>query len=462
MFRQPASPGDDQFASLRKANASALDAELEWFTRVVETRFRLHLGQACEYGDIREHAPPDLRDDASDYARIVRECDMGFDERLVLILTLVPHVSPQALDTFFVNNKNLDRAFTEFGGVKGKVHGGFLPTCETASFILHGNDLEGRFGFIGLLEEEHFFTQKGIIEIEHQASSEPLFNGILKLSNEYLNRFTTGRHLKPDYGINFPAKRITTRLSWEDLVLAHDVLEEVENITAWLQHSKTIMEEWGLERAVKPGYRCLFYGPPGTGKTLTATLIGAHTGLDVYRIDLSMVVSKYIGETEKNLANVFDQAKNKNWILFFDEADALFGKRTQTSSSNDRYANQEVSYLLQRVEDFPGVVILATNLRANIDEAFARRFQASIFFPLPDADHRLMLWQGYFKGKCPLDSNADLRALADKYELSGGAIANIVRYGAIRALHSQRNAITHEDLIKGVAKELIKEGKTIS
>ncbi|HEX7645097.1 MAG TPA: ATP-binding protein [Burkholderiaceae bacterium] len=455
-------PVDDQYAPLREANARSLDAELAWFSRVVETRFRLHFGQACEYGNIREHVPPDLRGDTSEYARIVRECGMSFDERIVLILALVPHISPQALDTFFVNNKNLDRAFTEFGGVKGKVHGGFLPTCETASFILHGSDLAGRFGFIGMLEEEHFFARRGILEIEHQAGGEPLFNGILKLSSEYLNRFTTGRYLKPDYGINFPAKRITTGLSWDDLVLAHDVLEEVENITAWLMHSKTIMHDWGLERAVKPGYRCLFYGPPGTGKTLTATLIGASAGLDVYRIDLSMVVSKYIGETEKNLANVFDQAKNKNWILFFDEADALFGKRTQTSSSNDRYANQEVSYLLQRVEDFPGVVILATNLKANIDEAFARRFQASIFFPLPDAEHRLRLWQGYFKGKCPLDPDARLEVLAEKYELSGGAIANIVRYGAIRALQSQRSAISQEDLIKGVAKELIKEGKTIS
>lgn len=447
--------------SMSQANAASLEAELDWFTQVVETRFRLHFGQECEHGDVREHAPPDLRNDESEYARLVKECGTGFDERLVLILALAPHIRPQALDTFFVSNKNFDRAFTEFGGVKGKVHGGFLPTCETASFILHGNDLGGRFGFISLLEDDHVFAEKGIIEIEHQASGEPLFNGVLKLSNEYLNRFTTGRHLKPDYSMNFPAKRITTKLAWEDLVLTHDVLEEVENINAWLRHSKTIMEEWGLERTVKPGYRCLFYGPPGTGKTLTATLIGANAGLDVYRIDLSMVVSKYIGETEKNLANIFDQAKNKNWILFFDEADALFGKRTQTSSSNDRYANQEVSYLLQRVEDFPGVVVLATNLKANIDEAFARRFQTSIYFSLPDAEHRLRLWQGYFKGKCRLEDRVDLADLAEEYALSGGAIANVVRYGAIRALHMGRDAISHEDLVKGIAKELIKEGKTL-
>lgn len=453
--------GRTESLPMSRANAASLEAELDWFTRVVETRFVLHFGQESEYRDIREHRPPELDNDGSEYARVVRECGMGFDERIVLMLALIPHIRPQVLDTFFVSNKNFERAFTEFGGVKGQVHGGFLPTCETASFILHGNDLAGRFDLVGMLDDDHILVAKGLIEIEHRASGEPLFNGVLKLSNEYLNRFTTGQDLKPDYSMNFPAKRITTKLTWDDLVLTHDVLEEVENINAWLRHSKTIMEEWGLERTVKPGYRCLFYGPPGTGKTLTATLIGANAGLDVYRIDLSMVVSKYIGETEKNLAGIFDQAKTKNWILFFDEADALFGKRTQTSSSNDRYANQEVSYLLQRVEDFPGVVILATNLKANIDEAFSRRFQTSIYFSLPDAEHRLLLWQGYFKGKCRLEDSVDLEKLAEEYVIAGGAIANVVRYGAIRALHMGRDAISHDDLVKGIAKELIKEGKTI-
>lgn len=443
------------------ANAATVEAEIAWFSRVMETRFSLHFGQESAHHDVREHAPPELRDDDSEYACLAKECGMGFDERLVLILALIPHVRPQVLDPFFVSNKNLEREFTEFGGSKGKAHNGFLPTCETASFILHGSGLEQRFRFVEMLDDEHFFAARGILEIEHLASGEPRFSSVLRISNEYLNRLTVGHHLKPDYSMNFPAKRVTTRLNWDDLVLGHEVLEEVENINAWLRHAQTIMEDWGLEKTVKPGYRCLFYGPPGTGKTLTATLIGANAGLDVYRIDLSMVVSKYIGETEKNLANIFDQAKNKNWILFFDEADSLFGKRTQTSSSNDRYANQEVSYLLQRVEDFPGVVILATNLKANIDEAFARRFQTSIYFPLPDAEQRLQLWQGYFKGKCLAQQDVDLARIAEEYVLSGGAIANVVRYGAIRALHEGRTAISHDDLVKGIARELIKEGKTI-
>jgi SpoVK/Ycf46/Vps4 family AAA+-type ATPase len=221
------------------------------------------------------------------------------------------------------------------------------------------------------------------------------------------------------------------------------------------------MRDWGLEKSIKPGYRSLFYGPSGTGKTLTATLIGAELGVDVYRIDLSMVVSKYIGETEKNLASVFDQAQHKNWILFFDEADALFGKRTQTSSSNDRYANQEVSYLLQRVEDYPGIVILATNLKANIDEAFARRFQSLVYFPLPDVSQRHRLWENTLNGRSGLADGVDLKHLAKDYELSGGAITNVVRYGAISALQMNRSSISRDDLVIGVTRELRKEGKTV-
>lgn len=281
------------------------------------------------------------------------------------------------------------------------------------------------------------------------------------MTTEYLHHFTTGRCNKPDYGINFPAKLISTPLTWDDLVLNPEVMEEIENINAWLQHSDTILHQWGLGKNIKPGYRALFYGPPGTGKTLTATLIGATADIDVYRIDLSMVVSKYIGETEKNLANVFDQAVNKNWILFFDEADALFGKRTQTSSANDRHANQEISYLLQRIEDYPGVIILATNLKANIDDAFARRFQSSIFFAMPDANQRLRLWQGMFPDNGRLSAEVELTMLAEKYELSGGAITNAVRYAAIQAIRMNRQTMAQENLIKGITKELLKEGRTL-
>ncbi len=445
-----------------RANARVLEQELLWFSEVLQTRINLHFGQACKYTAITEVAPPDLSSDSAEYARLVYQSDMSFDERIVLLLALIPHVRPEALDTLFVRNINFDRGFTEFGGWKGKTHGGFLPTCETAAFILAGNDLRRRLEIFHLFDESHFFRRQGILRLEYAESGEPLFSSALHLTSDYLHLLTSGDRKKPDHSREFPAKRITSPLEWSDLILGADVLAEIENINTWARYATTILDEWGLGRSIKRGYRSLFYGPPGTGKTLTATLIGKNAGVDVYRIDLSMVVSKYIGETEKNLANVFDQAESKNWILFFDEADALFGKRTATSSSNDRYANQEVSYLLQRVEDFPGIVVLATNMKANIDEAFARRFQSLVHFPMPDADQRRRLWEGMFSGTRRLEDGVNVAKLAEDYELSGGAIANVVRYGAINALQNGRQKISSSDLLKGVTKELRKEGRTVS
>ena len=440
-------------------NALTLEREMAWFNSVLEARIQIYFEQEHEIEDIRDLGPPDIAGDQSEYAQLIRQYEMGFSERLVLILALLPHVRPQLLDLLFIRNKNLDRGYTEFGGWRGKYHGGFLPTGETAVFLLSGQDLARRLEAVRLFEGEHFFAAGGILRIDRQSSDEPFLSGALRLSADILARCTTGITHKPDYSIHFPAKLITTRLTWQDLVLAPEVMEEIGVIKAWMRHERTIMFDWGLEKSIKPGYRALFYGPPGTGKTLTATLIGAEFGVDVYRIDLSMVVSKYIGETEKNLANVFDQAQHKNWILFFDEADALFGKRTQTSSSNDRHANQEISYLLQRVEDYPGIVILATNLKGNIDEAFARRFQSQVYFPLPDTEQRRRLWENTLNGRS--GPTVDLDDLAREFELSGGAITNVVRYGAISALQMQRDSIDREDLVRGVARELRKEGKTI-
>jgi len=440
--------------------AATLAREIAWFDAVLQARLSLHFGQPCAHGHIREIPAPSLDGDDSPYAQLVREHGLQAPERLVLVLALLPHLRPALLDTLFVRNKNFDRGFTEFGGWKGRAHGGFLPTCETAAFVLAGEDLAERFAAVRLLDESHPLRRAGLLRVAHDAPGEPFLSAALVLGSEALLWITTGERHKPDFSSSFPAKLITTPLGWEDLVLGPEVLEEVDAITTWIGHADTLMRDWQLHKAIKPGYRTLFFGPPGTGKTLTATLIGKAAGADVYRIDLSMVVSKYIGETEKNLAQVFDQAQTRHWVLFFDEADALFGKRTATSSANDRHANQEISYLLQRVEDFPGTVILATNLKANIDEAFARRFQSMVHFPMPDADQRLRLWEGMVKHTGRLADDVDLPRLAEAHELSGGAIANVVRFGAISALQAGRDRVTHADLRKGIVKELRKEGRT--
>ena len=442
-------------------NARVLYAEMQWLAKLIELRMKLYWGEAGVHQSLEELRPPDLDNDQSPYASLIRQHGLGFQERIVLLLALAPYIQPQLLDVFFVKNASYDRGFTEFGGIKGQNHGGFIPTGETAAFVLAVNDFEKRFQLISVFSDEHIFRKLNILQMQSPVGHEPFLSGVINLSPEYLTYVTMGTSHKPDFSTQFPAKRLSTDASWSDLVLDDAILEEVMEIQDWIEHGDTLMNVWDMKKLIKPGFRTLFYGPPGTGKTLTATLLGKSTGLDVYRIDLSMVVSKFIGETEKNLANVFDQAQNKNWILFFDEADALFGKRTQTSSSNDRYANQEVSYLLQRIEDFPGVVILATNLKANLDEAFSRRFQSMIYFPLPGPEQRLRLWQQSFSGKSVIGEDVDLQDIAEKYELAGGAIINVTRYASLMALKRDSHLILKKDMLTGIRKEFLKEGKTV-
>lgn len=444
-----------------KANAETLNREMQWLARVIDTRMKLYWSKPTPVNDISEITPPPLENDNSMYASIVQHYKMDFSERIVLAMALAPHVQPHLLDVFFVKNADYDRGFTEFGGTKGQNHGGFIPTGETVSFIIADTNLEKRFSLLNVFSEDHYFKKFRILDLVHSQSQEPFLSGVLTLSSEYLSYFTSGISHKPDYGIHFPAKRIATTLDWNDLVLDDNIMDEVAEIRDWIEYGDTLINDWGMSKKIKPGFRTLFYGPPGTGKTLTASLLGKSSGLDVYRIDLSMVVSKFIGETEKNLANVFDQAENKNWILFFDEADALFGKRTQTSSSNDRHANQEVSYLLQRVEDFPGVVILATNLKANLDDAFSRRFQSMIYFPMPGPEQRKRLWKQSFSEKTVLEDTCNLDEIANKYEMAGGAIINVTRYSSMRALKRGNNIILCKDIIEGIRKEFGKEGKIV-
>jgi len=178
---------------------------------------------------------------------------------------------------------------------------------------------------------------------------------------------------------------ISTDRSWGDLVLTDENAKQIEEIKNWLKQFTAVkVKSFEKKKKLKPGYRSLFYGPPGTGKTLTAAIIGREFGLPVYKIDLSSLVSKYIGETEKNLGIVFERAEDTGGILFFDEADALFGKRTTVKEAHDKYANQQVSHLLERMEAYNGLVILATNMKSNIDEAFKRRFNSVIYFPIPE------------------------------------------------------------------------------
>src|SRR5690606_4172637 len=202
-------------------------------------------------------------------------------------------------------------------------------------------------------------------------------------------------------------RRVTWRQGWSDLILPDDSLEEIREFIARVRHRRRVYEEWGFSRKLAKGLglSALFAGPPGTGKTMVAGIIADELALDLYQIDLSRIVSKYVGETEKNLANVFDAAEAGHAILLFDEADSLFAKRTEVKSSVDRYANLEVNYLLQRMEAFNGITILTTNLDSSIDDAFRRRISFRVDFPMPEVEDRERLWRAMLPAQADVAPN---------------------------------------------------------
>ena len=438
------------------ANARALEAELAWLSSILDARFRAHF--AIDQAPAVELPPPPELDAASSpYAALLASLALTPSERLAVILALAPHVRPRLLDVFFTRNQTFDRPFTEFGGAR-ELPGGFTPTFETLAFLLGGEDLEVRFRLHALVDPGHPLTRRNILQLAGpQAPS--LLATPLTPSDEAVSLATTGRPRRPTFGASFPAQLVETRRDWDDLVLHPGTRAQIEELQAWIEHGETLLRDWGMARTLRPGYRCLFYGPPGTGKTMTACLLGKSSGRDVYKIDLSLTVSKYIGETEKNLARIFDQAEHKGWILFFDEADALFGKRSETRDAHDRYANQEVSFLLQRIETFDGLAILASNLRDNLDAAFTRRFESIIYFPMPRPEERARLWSAGFSSAATLEEALDLDELARQHALSGGAIMNVVRHASMQALRRGERTIAAHDVQIGIRREYAKEGK---
>lgn len=258
------------------------------------------------------------------------------------------------------------------------------------------------------------------------------------------------------------AKKLIIRYTWKDIILPDDVRDILREIVATVRGRPQVLEEWGVGKklASSNGITVLFGGPPGTGKTMAAEVIAGELRLDLYKIDLSTVVSKYIGETEKNLERIFSEAESSNAILFFDEADALFGKRSEVRDSHDRYANIEISYLLQRMEAYDGVTILATNLRANLDEAFTRRLQFVVDFPFPDEEDQLRIWQTLYPDGVPSAQDIDFNYLAQRFKLAGGNIRNIIVNAAYLAA-ADGLQVTMDHLLHSTRRELQKMGRLI-
>lgn len=261
--------------------------------------------------------------------------------------------------------------------------------------------------------------------------------------------------------LNSLAAKMKVTYSWDMLVLPDDQKSQLKEITNQVKYRWVVYDKWGFNKRLSlgKGLNVLFSGPPGSGKTMAAEVIANELKLEIYKIDVSQVVSKYIGETEKNLAKIFNEAQTSNAILFFDEADALFGKRSDVKDAHDRYANIETSYLLQKMEEYKGIVILATNLNQNIDEAFLRRLHFNVVFPFPEAGQRKQIWLGIFPPQAPLDEDIDFDFMAEKFTLAGGNIKNIALNAAFYAAQDSCK-IGMKQIMLAAKREYKKIGKT--
>lgn len=442
-----------------KVESSALFLGLNYLQDLLLKRLKHYFDTENNHTFILPHLFQLSESDDSALARFLQERKPTQEEVIMLLTALAPHVYPNFYDAVLARFVPKGRELPEFGGLKGTGYAGTLPSGNTVAFILAGNDLATRLEIQYAFKHSSFLTKESVLWLEQPQGNDPFLNGRLMIDEELAEWFTTGTLSMPKLSSNFPAEHISTELEWEDLVLDPETMSRIKELEHWLENNDTLLYEWQMHKKIKPGYRVLFHGQAGTGKTLTASLLAKSCKKPVFRIDLSMIVSKFIGETEKNLAKLFNKAESKNWILFFDEADALFGKRTSVRDAHDKYANQEVSYLLQRIEGYNGLVILATNFKNNIDDAFTRRFQSIVHFPKPKAPERLKLWQKAFPTQVSFDPDIDFQIIAKDYEVTGSNIINIVQYCCNELLATGSQVMNLKRLKKGIRREYAKENK---
>ncbi len=311
------------------------------------------------------------------------------------------------------------------------------------------SDLANKFRFSGGQ------IRDAIIMARNLAKCRDTGNGLITKQDLYAACHAQSREI-----LNTMAHKIQPKYDWADIIFPEDQTEQLREICNYVKHYSTVYGDWGFERKLSlgKGLNILFTGPSGTGKTMSAEIIAHELGLEMYKIDLSEIVSKYIGETEKNLDHIFQEGETSNAILFFDEADALFGKRSEVRDSHDRYANIEIAYLLQKMDEYDGIVILATNLRKNIDEAFSRRMHFALEFPIPDEADRYRIWKSIFPPEVPLDKDIDFEFMAKQFKITGGNIKNIA-LGAAFLAAEDGGCINIENLVRATKREYQKMGK---
>jgi ATPase family associated with various cellular activities (AAA) len=432
------------------ASADALNLELDWLGSVIYSRISsLKNGDAVELP-----APPNLQFEESHYAKFVNEHNLTALERLVLILGCSLYLRPEILHPLGQDNDIRRLSMTDAGQQKLALS----PTIETALFLAAHTNLQERVQAIQFFEPGHLFYRLSVFDMGASEPGESVFAASYQTAAAWRDLFLYGTWRAPRFSPHFPAHLIETTLGWDDLIVMLSTSDKIAEARESILAMPALRQDWKLGGIIPEGFRLLLHGDSGQGKTLTASLFGQLLKRPVYRIDVSAVASKWIGETMQRLDALFRTAENKDWILFFDEGDALLQQRsTEGGSESSRYSNMDAAFLLQRIESFNGIIIVATNLMQNIDRGFVRRFQSIIPFKPLDSEHQTLVWQRFWPHEqlaFPQLNNAVNLYL--NYPLSPAAICNVIRRAATYSVTQKINAFPAELFERFVKDENLK------
>lgn len=419
---------------------NSLNEEMKWLQLLIEMRCKeLFLEEETELNSIDEVPEVPILDDESPYSITTNTHQLTSIDRVILALGIASAHYPSILKTFIQIEENSSAFAIEAGGEYNKANRSFKPTFQTALFLLSGKNLSLWSHYSAQLIKGSVLLKNDII---YNRSSTEFIHGKIELDTAYLNYFLSGQKPQLDHGSYFPGRLYKSNLTMDDIILEDNVREQIKPIEHYIKALENGFFK-SNDHSFKAGFIALFYGAPGTGKTMLAGILANTYAIDMYHVDLSQVVSKYIGETEKNLEVLFNRLQGKNCMLFFDEADALFGKRSDVKDAHDRYANQEVSYLLQRIEKFDGLTVLASNFENNMDDAFKRRIDVSINVIRPTEMTRESLWKNYLPKNITFESDNLLKHLAKEYSYTGSNIRNIMKNVTIALYDRNETIITH-------------------
>lgn len=444
-----------------ETNIQALATSIIWIEELMRLRMReLEGGPRTDIEEYAVKIDKTYLIENTSFYQLLDEYNNSYIEYLLISLGFTAWFRPKSLFEMSKTKPESTELYSETGLISNKVANKYIPTLQTAIFLLAGTNISKQAFYHGILLEHSLFKDQ-VLHLRKPSAYHNFPNDfILEIDLSYYNFLLNGKKPRYDSSPDFPATLLETEKEFEDLILKDSTRNQLDTIMQYAANRSSLYERDEVLHKIKPGLLAMLYGPPGTGKTFTVAVMSKHLGIDAYRIDLSRVISKYIGETEKNLEKIFERLSDKNCILFFDEADALFGKRTEVSDAKDRYANQEVAYLLQRVENFPGLVILASNYKQNLDKAFKRRILVSIYLAPPDAAERLTLWNNGLPGYFNYVPENLPEILAEKHPFTGANIDNVIKLSCITAESLKINEIDMQIMEPFIKQEYNKEGFT--